>query len=139
MLKKLALSASVLAIAGGIAFAQTAPAPNSSSGRSVAAPPSSLSTTRWLASDIYKADVYDSSDHKIGDITDLVLDNDGNVTLAVIGVGGFLGVGQKDVAIPFKELKVSTRGGKDWLVVNQTKDDLMKAPSYDKKIDKDKM
>ncbi len=42
----------------------------------------------------------------------------GTVTGAIIGVGGFLGVGQKDVVIPFKELKASTRDGKDWLVLN---------------------
>jgi hypothetical protein len=60
--------------------------------------------------------VYDPSEHKIGKITDLVIDSNGNVTTAMIGVGGFVGAGQKDVAIPFKELKVSTRDGKDWLV-----------------------
>ena len=50
MLKTLALSASVLAFAGGLAFAET----------------SSLSTGHWLASDVYKADVYDTSEHKVG-------------------------------------------------------------------------
>jgi len=38
-----------------------------------------------------------------------MIDSNGNATGAIIGVGGFLGVGQKDVVIPFKELKVSTR------------------------------
>jgi sporulation protein YlmC with PRC-barrel domain len=87
-----------------------------------------LSTSHWLASDIYKADVYDPSEHKIGNVTDLMIDSNGNVTAAVIGVGGFLGVAQKDVVIPFKELKVSTREGKDWLVHNRTKDELKMAP-----------
>jgi hypothetical protein len=55
MLKTLALSASVLAFAfaGGLAFAET----------------SSLSTGHWLASDVYKADVYDTSEHKVGNVT----------------------------------------------------------------------
>ena len=105
---------------------------NPSSGRSVAAP-SSLSTTHWLASDIYKADVYDNAEDKIGFVTDLIVDNNGNVTTAVIGVGGFLGVGKKDVAVPFKDLKVVSRDGKDWLVLNQTKEELKTAPAYDKK------
>jgi PRC-barrel domain len=56
----------------------------------------------------------------------LMIDSNGTVTGAIIGVGGFLGVGQKDVVIPFKELKVSTRDGKDWLVLNRTKDELLK-------------
>ena len=103
-----------------------------SSGRSVAAP-SSLSTTHWLASDIYKADVYDNSEDKIGVVTDLIVDNSGNVTTAVVSVGGLLGVGKKDVAIPFKDLKVASRDNKDWLVLNQSKEELKTAPAYDKK------
>ena len=129
MLRKLALSASVLALAGSLAVAQAETIRNSSSGRSVAAP-SSLSTMHWLASDIYKADVYDNAQDKIGVVSDLIMDNNGNVTTAVVGVGGFLGVGQKDVAVPFKDLKVASRDGKDWLVLNQTKDELKAAPAW---------
>ena len=90
----------------------------SPSGRSVAVP-SSLSTMHWLASDIYKADVYDNAEDKIGTVTDLIVDNNGNVTTAVVSVGGLLGVGAKDVAVPFKELKVTSRDGKDWLVLHR--------------------
>jgi sporulation protein YlmC with PRC-barrel domain len=132
MLRKLALCASVLALAGSLAVAQAETMTNSSSGRSVAAP-SSLSTTRWLASDIYKADVYDNSEDKIGVVSDLIVDNSGNVTTAVVSVGGLLGVGKKDVAIPFKDLKVASRDNKDWLVLNQSKEELKTAPAYDKK------
>jgi sporulation protein YlmC with PRC-barrel domain len=132
MLRKLALSASVLALAGSLAVAQAETMTNSSSGRSVAAP-SSLSTMHWLASDIYKADVYDNAEDKIGVVTDLIVDNSGTVTTAVVSVGGVLGVGKKDVAVPFKSLKVASRDGKDWLVLNQTKEDLKMAPAYDKK------
>ena len=39
------------------------------------------------------------------------------------------------VAIPFRELKVSTRDGKDWLLLNRTKDELKSAPAYDKKAE----
>ena len=124
MAHKLALSASVLALAGSLAVAP--------SDRSMAAT-SSLSTTHWLASDVYKADVYDNAENKIGVVTDLIMDNSGNVTTAVVGVGGFLGAGKKDVAVPFKDLKVVSRDGKDWLVLNQTKEDLKAAPAYDKK------
>jgi sporulation protein YlmC with PRC-barrel domain len=124
MLRKLALSASVLALAGSLAVAPC--------GRAMAAT-SSLSTTHWLASDIYKADVYDNTEDKIGVVTDLIVDNSGTVTTAVVSVGGLLGVGKKDVAVPFKSLKVASRDGKDWLVLNQTKEDLKMAPAYDKK------
>ena len=131
MLRKLALSASVLALAGSLAVAQAETMTNSSRGRSVA--PSSLSTTHWLASDIYKAGVYDNAENKIGVVTDLIVDNSGNVTTAVVSVGGLLGVGKKDVAIPFKDLKVASRDNKDWLVLNQSKEELKTAPAYDKK------
>jgi sporulation protein YlmC with PRC-barrel domain len=131
MLRKLAVSAAVLALAGGLAAAQAETMTNSPSGRAIAAP-SSLSTMHWLASDIYKADVYDNAENKIGVVTDLIMDNSGNVTTAVVGVGGFLGAGKKDVAVPFKDLKVTSRDGKDWLVLNQTKDQLKAAPAYDK-------
>jgi sporulation protein YlmC with PRC-barrel domain len=132
MLKTLALSASVLAFAGGLALAETTITREPSTGRSVVTnPSSSLSTGQWLASDIYKAAVYDPSEHKVGNVRDLVIDSTGNVTAAIIGVsGGFLGANQKDVVIPFKELKVSSRDGKDWLVLNRTKDELMTAPAY---------
>jgi sporulation protein YlmC with PRC-barrel domain len=124
MLRKLALSASVVALAGSLAVAP--------SGRATAAT-SSLSTTHWLASDIYKADVYDNAEDKIGVVTDLIMDSGGNVATAVVGVGGFLGAGKKEVAVPFKDLKVVTRDNKDWLVLNQTKEELKMAPAYDKK------
>jgi hypothetical protein len=131
MLKTLALSVSVLAFAGGLALAETTITKDPSTGSSVVTnPSSSLSTDHWLASDVYKADVYDPSEHKIGNVTDLIIDSNGNVTGAIIGVGGFLGISQKDVVIPFKELKVSTRDGKDWLVLNRTKDELKLTPAY---------
>jgi sporulation protein YlmC with PRC-barrel domain len=107
MLKTLALSASVLAFASGLALAET-----------------TLSTGQWLASDVYKAAVYDPSEHKVGNVIDLMIDSNGNVTAAIISVG------QKEVEIPFKELKVSMRDGKDWLVLNRTKDELKMAPAY---------
>ena len=64
-------------------------------------------------------------------VTDLMIDSNGNVAAAIISVSsGFLGVNQKDVVIPFKELKLSTRDGKNSLVLNRTKDELTTAPAY---------
>jgi sporulation protein YlmC with PRC-barrel domain len=131
MFKTLAFSASVFALTGGLALAETTMTREPSTGRAVVTnPSSSLSTSQWLVSDVYKASVYDPSEHKIGDVTDLTIDSDGAVTAAIISVGGFLGAGQKDVVTPFKELKVSTRDGKDWLVLHRTKDELKMAPAY---------
>jgi hypothetical protein len=59
--------------------------------------------------------------------------------MAVIDVGGALGAGQKEVAVPFKDLKISSRDGKDWLVLYRTKDDLKNASGYDKESETNKM
>ena len=128
MVKGFFLFASVLALTGGLAVAQT-PQTQVQSERPMAAPTSPSSMIRLLASDIYKADVYDNSENKIGDVTDLVINSSGNITTAVIGVGGFLGVGQKDIAVPFKDLKISSRNGKEWLALNWTKEELRSMPA----------
>ena len=130
MVKGFFLFASVLALTGGLAVAQTPPTQVQSE-RPMAAPTSPSSMMRLLASDIYKADVYDNSENKIGDVTDLVINSSGNITTAVIGVGGFLGVGQKDIAVPFKDLKISSRNGKEWLALNWTKEELRSMPAYE--------
>jgi hypothetical protein len=71
---------------------------------------------------------------KIGDVDGVLLDKDGHVTAVVVGVGGFLGVGEKDVAVPFSSLRASEKNGKWYLVLNTTKDALKQAPgfTYDK-------
>lgn len=113
--------------------------PYEPTGRSAAGPGSSLSTTNWHASDIYKAAVYDNSENKLGNVEDLVMDNSGKIATAVVGIGGVLGAGQKDVAVPFKDLKMTARNGKDWLVLDRTKEDLQNAPAYDKNSEVNKM
>ena len=78
----------------------------------------------------YNEDVYDTQDNKIGDVNDILLDKDGRVSTVIIGVGGFLGVGEKDVAVPFNALKVAEKAGDRYLVINATKEALEKAPGY---------
>jgi hypothetical protein len=69
----------------------------------------------------------------IGDINELVLSQDGSVKAVVIGVGGFLGMGEKNVAVSMKDIKfVKTGDGADdySLVINSTKEALNAAPAY---------
>jgi sporulation protein YlmC with PRC-barrel domain len=84
--------------------------------------------------DWYKQSVYDPSNSKIGEIEDVLLSPDGKVTALIIGVGGFLGMGEKDVAIPFAAVKHTTRDGKVYLTLDTTKDVLKAAPGlkYDR-------
>jgi sporulation protein YlmC with PRC-barrel domain len=79
-------------------------------------------------SDYYRQSVYDTHDNKIGDINDLIIDHTGKVNAAIIGVGGFLGVGEKDVAIPFEQLQVKDKNGDRYLVMEADKEALNSAP-----------
>jgi sporulation protein YlmC with PRC-barrel domain len=81
-------------------------------------------------SDVYKQNVYDPQDNKIGDVSDVLLDKSGKVTAVIVGVGGFLGVGEKDVAVPFTALSFAEKDGKRYLVMNATKEALQTAPGY---------
>jgi sporulation protein YlmC with PRC-barrel domain len=82
----------------------------------------------------YKQNVYDPSDNKIGDVDDVLIDKEGKVTAMIIAVGGFLGMGEKDVAVPFSSVRASEKNNKWYLVLNTTKDALKSAPgfTYDK-------
>lgn len=51
--------------------------------------------------------IYTSDNQSIGDINDLLVANDGGVVAAVVGVGGFLGIGEKNVAIPFDKITIT--------------------------------
>jgi sporulation protein YlmC with PRC-barrel domain len=61
---------------------------------------------QWLASNLMNESVYATDGNSIGDINDLVLDSNGQIAAVIVGVGGFLGIGEKDVAIPFNALEV---------------------------------
>jgi hypothetical protein len=72
----------------------------------------------------------------VGEVNDVVLDWDGSVKAVVLGVGGFLGMGEKDVAIEISSLRKvrETNDSNDWfLVVNSSKDLLTNAPAYARK------
>ena len=80
--------------------------------------------------DYYNQTVYDNRDNKIGDVNDLLLDKSGKINAVIVGVGGFLGVGEKNVAVPFSSLKVADKNGSRYLVLETTKEALQTAPGY---------
>ena len=61
----------------------------------------------WQGSKIIGLNVYNPQNEKIGSIVQLMVDKNGNIQSVVIGVGGFLGMGERDVAVKFSELKWS--------------------------------
>ena len=92
-------------------------------------PAQSVTVTDW-----YKQSVYDPSNAKVGEIMDVLLSTDGKVNALIIGVGGFLGMGEKDVAVPFSAVKHTSKDGKVYLTLDSTKDALKAAPGlkYDR-------
>lgn len=57
-------------------------------------------------SDFIGQSIYTADDQSIGDINDLLVEQDGGIVAAVVGVGGFLGIGEKNVAIPFENITI---------------------------------
>ena len=84
--------------------------------------------------DYYKQNVYDPSDKKIGEIKDVLIGSDGKVVAFIIEVGGFIGAGAKDVAVPFTDVKGTKKNDKWYLTMNADKDELKNAPglTYDR-------
>ena len=97
---------------------------------------SSVPSSGKTVSDWYKQDVYDPSDSTIGKIDDVLVSDTGQVNALVIGVGGFLGAGEKDVAVPFNAVKWTTKNNKPYLTMNATKEELKAAQGL--KYDSDK-
>jgi len=109
---------------------------------------------QWQASKLIHMNVYNAQNEKIGDIKELMLDKSGKVNAVAIGVGGFLGMGERDVAVKFDQLKWSNEPPKsassagtttgsaqsqtnrdrnypDHAVLDATKDQLKAMPQFD--------
>ena len=100
------------------------------SGANAAETLSSAPAESWTVTNYYKQAVYDPKESKIGDIDDVLVDSAGKVTGLVIGVGGFLGAGEKDVIVPYSAVKKTKKNDKWWLTINETKDDLKNAKGF---------
>src|ERR1700712_5451582 len=90
----------ITALSTSMATAQTA------TGRTEA--PAALATHRegeWRASKLVGVDVYNEANEKIGDVSEIILDKSGKVANVIIGVGGFLGMGEHYVAVGYDKLK----------------------------------
>jgi sporulation protein YlmC with PRC-barrel domain len=109
----------------------------------------------WQASKLIHMNVYNTQNEKIGDIKELLIDKSGKIDTVAIAVGGFLGVGERDVAVKFDQLKWSNepprstnassttttgsaqtqqtkdRNYPDHAVLNATKDQLKAMPQFD--------
>ena len=81
------------------------------------------------ASKLIGMNVYGPDNKSIGDIDDLIVDKDGQkIQAAVVSVGGFLGIGEKHVAIPMNDVKMNADNR---LTVNMSKEQLEQAPKFE--------
>ena len=152
MWKKLMLGTAVSALALSGAFGQSsppqpAPAPSAQSQPATPAPATtaqaqpaagnakfvaSQKSDQWMASKFKGTDVLGSDNQKIGDISDILFDKTGKIEAFVVSVGGFLGVGSKEVALAPGAFDVvpGQNGSADKLKVAMTKDELKAAQHF---------
>ena len=84
-----------------------------------------------LASTIIGQPAVNSQDEGVGNVNDLVTDRSGKILAALVGVGGFLGIGEKDVAVRFEDLKlIRDENNNTKVVLNVSKETLASAPDY---------
>jgi PRC-barrel domain len=155
MLKKLMISAAVSALMVSGAMAQANPPANPPAAKADAAPlndakfVAAQSTDQWVFSKFKGTDVIGPDSAQIGSVNDLLFDRNGKILAFVVGVGGFLGIGEKSVAIDMSAFQVvpvdtgSSSGGNGniavsgnndptnvRLKVSWTKDQLKNAPDF---------
>ena len=101
------------ALLASVAFAQS---PSTSSDTTKNSPTTTMSDSSskssfqgsWRASKLVGLSVYNDKNESVGSISDMLTDKNGKIVAVVIGVGGFLGVGEHLVAVPFEKVKFST-------------------------------
>ncbi len=93
------------ALLATVAFAQTPGTANDT--KAAAATATTSAQGDWRASKVVGLKVYNEANENVGSINDLLMDKSGNIKLVVLGVGGFLGMGEHLVAVPFDKVKFS--------------------------------
>lgn len=83
------------------------------------------------ANKLINKSVKNAANESIGDINDILIGSDGKVSAVIVGVGGFLGLGEKSVALPFEQLMFAKdNDGNLNVSTSMTKESLQSAPEY---------
>jgi sporulation protein YlmC with PRC-barrel domain len=93
------------ALLAAVASAQTPTTPSDRMAPAAASTSNSSLQGNWRASKVVGLSVYNDNNESLGSINDLLMDKNGNIKAVVLGVGGFLGVGEHLVAVPFDKIK----------------------------------
>lgn len=94
--------------------------------------------SQWLGSQLIGVDVVGVNDERIGDVNDVLIDKNGKVDALVVGVGGFLGLGEKDVALPMTVFEIvpanssKNNTNSDRLRLSMSKDQLQQHAEFKK-------
>lgn len=128
--------ATLVATGGAFAQATTTQAPAAAPAETAPAEPAAPveRADGYLASNIIGETVYNGTSddaQNIGSVQDVVMTKDGAAESVIVGVGGFLGIGAKAVAIPFDKIDWAERDGDRWIVVSSTKEELQALPEFD--------
>ena len=169
MFKTLMATTAIGGLMIGDAIAQTQPAPTPTPPAATTAPSdstksssatmgdakfiSSQTADQWLSSSFIGMDVVGADDAKIGDVSDVLFTKDGQIIGYIVGVGGFLGIGAKNVALAPSSFTVvpassgsaattgtatsATRSDDIKLKLSMTKDQLQQAAAFESKRDQD--
>jgi len=152
-----ALLASTLLATPALAQSDPPMQPRQPAAAAPASAPTTQNVGQWRATKFVGLNVYNANNEKIGDIKDLIIDASGDVDLIVVGVGGFLGMGEHNVGLAWDQVKfmneapsqrstsrtdgVTTTGTSarvsatprdypDHAIVNMTKDQLKSLPAF---------
>lgn len=140
MIRNLLATTAIATLLATGAYAQTTtqPAPAAAPAATDSAAPADQAPVEradgYLASNIIGETVYNGTGDEaenIGEVKDIVMAKDGSAESVVIGVGGFLGIGEKSVAIPFDKIDWAEKDGDRWVVVATTVDELKALPEFD--------
>jgi len=146
MLKTLVMSAAVSALMVSGALAQASPPAKSEAAVSSPKFIQSQGTDKFVFSKFKGTNVLGPDNAKVGDVTDMLFDKGGKISGLIVGVGGFLGIGEKNVAIDMSAFEVvpadtgsSAPGAGSAnndptnvkLKVSWTKDQLKNAPDFE--------
>jgi len=146
----LGLATGLLLAGSSLVLAQTSPAPEAPPAAKPTEPPAAKTTEPtaakttgarqlWYsrqademrASKLIGATVVNAANETVGDVNEIVLTKDGKVAAIVLGVGGFLGMGEREVAVNFDSVRMNRdKNNNTVLTVNATKESLKDAPAW---------
>jgi sporulation protein YlmC with PRC-barrel domain len=137
-------AAALVLFAATASFAQTEPQSNTPPGANT--PPNATISSgtpskpnqfvtqqapnQWVVGNLWNKSVYNAAGQPIGDLKDVLVGPDGKVQALIIGVGGFLGLGEKNVAVDYSFLEKNGAITPGRITVNMNEQDLRSAPAF---------